>query len=166
MNANLGPLLTIYRTNIDLCQEMAEIILSGTERIEQAGLNVLRSGVRKSLGAARQLSDGGDAASSFKPAELEDLFSSYRDVMEVVSKTNADLTRTVTEYCTNYSKGVAGSIGETMPPVGGNPMQQFESLMKMWGGAYQQFSEFAKQASQLSGGEGPAEAAKRPGHKQ
>jgi len=150
MNPGLEPALSLYQANVDVCREIADILVDGTERMERALFKNVRDGMHQAFGAAHSLtSSGGEAP---RPPQLEDIVGPYRDAVEAIVKTNSDLVRVVTEHCTRCSRAIADTSAQS--PVAGvmaPPALQLESMMKLWTQTSQQMAELAQHLANGAG---------------
>ena len=152
MHSGLEPVIALYQTHLDTCREMANIILSGTERIERASMKALRDGVHRSLDAASAMSKGEPSAELPAPPKLEALLATYREMADAVFKTNSELARALTDYCTSCSKSVTDSVHEAghTSSAAATAAGQMESIAKLWNQAYQRMGEFAQSVAKAT----------------
>jgi hypothetical protein len=161
MNPSIEPALTLYRTNVEACRELADILVEGTERMEKALFKNVRDGVRQAFGAAGALTSAGPGAAAFKPPQFEEVIGSCREVLEAFTQTGADVARAVTEYCAKYTHDIAEK-GVAQVPISGlfaSPGQQFEAMLKLWNQTTQQMADLAQHIAQGSSGAGNGAAA-------
>jgi hypothetical protein len=165
MNPSIEPALTLYRTNVEACRELADILVDGTERVEKALFKNMRDGVRQAFGAASELTSAGPGATAFKPPQFEEVIGSCREVLEAFTQTGADVTRAVTEFCAKCAHEIAEK-GVAPVPISGliaSPGQQFEAMLKLWNQTTQQMADLAQHVAQggSGAGNGAAAAAKK-----
>jgi hypothetical protein len=161
MNPSIEPALTLYRTNVEACREVADILVDGTERMERALFKNMRDGVRQAFGAASALPGAGQGAGALKPPQFEEVIGSCREVLEAVTQTGAAVSRAVTEYCAKCAREIAEK-GVAPAPIAGllaSPGQQLEAMLKLWNQSAQQLADLAQHVAQGGSGAGNAEAA-------
>jgi len=150
MNPSMEPALSLYQANVEVCREVAQILVDGTERVERALFKNVRDSVKQLFSTASAIGHTGSSAEDFKAPQLDELVGSYREILDTVIKTNAELMRIVTDHFSKYSKALAEGSGQ--PANVANmltaPSQQLESMMKMWNQTSQQMAELAQHIAQ------------------
>lgn len=143
MNAGFEQVAAACRSDLDRCGQVANIVLDGSERIQQIGYRMLRDRMACNLSFATSLSRREGLPSLQGVMKVEDMLAYFRQIAEALHEMNAALASVFADQCAAHLRHAAdfGAGAAT------RPVEQLEPMLRMWTAASRQMGEFAASAA-------------------
>jgi phasin family protein len=151
-----NPMLDLYQAQLEASRNIANIILTNTEKMDHLALSAAKTGVGDQLKYARALGAARDAEglktlqSAFAQQSPEAMLGYCRDLFKVFVDTNAEIGKVAESYLEDM-KAVAIKTGNgaardmSVASSATEPVTPSVNFLNLWTNAYQQFADLTKQ---------------------
>ena len=150
MKNPMEPMIELYEAQLQASRELANIILSGAERIDRIALQATKDGLNEQIAYAQALAAVKDLQSvmsmrtAFSQPNSEHALAFYQEMLKALSEIYAGMTQTVETYL----KGIGQRTTQTMSSMGaGTPggAHAADSVFEFWNSAWRQLAGMTEQ---------------------
>jgi phasin family protein len=151
-----NPMLDLYQAQLEASRNIADIILTNTEKMDHLALSAAKTGVgdqvkyARALGAARDPEGLKTLQSAFARQSPDAMLGYCRDLFKVFVDTNAEIGKVAEGYLEDM-KAVAIKSGNgaardmSVASSATEPVGPSVNFLNLWTNAYQQFADLTKQ---------------------
>lgn len=151
-----NPMLDLYQAQLEASRNIANIILTNTEKMDHLALTAAKTGVgdqvkyARALGAARDAEGLKTLQSAFAQQSPDAMLGYCRDLFKVFVDTNAEIGKVAESYLEDM-KAVAIKSGNgaaremSVASSVTEPVAPSVNFLNLWTNAYQQFADLTKQ---------------------
>jgi phasin family protein len=164
MTNPVQPILNLYEAQLQASKELANIILSGAERIDRIAIEATKDGLNKqityaqALTAVKDLQGAAVLKTAFLQPNNEQALAFYQDMLKTLAETYAGMTQTVESYLKEFSQNASGAIsgagqgaGQPTPAIAAN------NVLEFWNTAWRQLNAMSEQYTRAAQGGAKAE---------
>lgn len=155
-----NPMFDLYQAQLEALRNLADVVLSNTEKMDHLALNAAKSGVgdqlkyAQALGAARDADGLKTLQSTFTNQAPDAILNFYRDVFKVFVDSNTEIGKVAESYLedikavdlktgNNATRNM--SIASSNNAVDGDTVTPTVNFLNLWTKSYQRFADLTKQ---------------------
>jgi hypothetical protein len=156
MQTVLSPIVNVYQSQLDASHRCAEVIFSGTERIDRVILDATHRALNQQLNFMQAMASGGNPKNAMSVLQSNlisqgpmETMNSQKEIMEIFTEMQNAIGKSLQEYMARLNAnppGAAGAFQDTAQRSPDTPYNPVTGIFSVWESAFREAAALARKS--------------------